>query len=119
MNDRLIRRPDEVLDPDHPVVQWVRREVLPPLVEAVAPEQVVVFDPPDRPAAAGEHPPGLLVVAARFRGMAPAERMVFLRERLAASSPVRPLCLTPEEYRLARGAPGPVLGAVRTGVSLV
>ena len=106
------------LDESHPVVRWVRREVLPLLEERLRPTQVVVFDPPDRTAALGEHPPGLLVVSAAFRGMPVAERPPVVHALLASTSPVRPLCLTPEEYGVARQAPGPVLVAVRTGIRL-
>ncbi len=107
------------LDENHPVVLWVRREVLPLIVERLAPQRVVVFDPPDRPAAVGTHPPGLLVVAAAFRGVPVRERNTALHALLAATSPVRPLCLTPEEYAQIENVPGPVLAAARTGVRIV
>jgi hypothetical protein len=103
----------------HPVVQWVRREVLPLLVERLAPSRVVVFDPPDRPASAGDHPPGLLVVAAAFRGVPVIERNAVVNGLLAAASPVRPLCLTPEEYAQIDRVPGTVLVAARTGFTLI
>jgi hypothetical protein len=106
------------LDDAHPVVAWIRREVLPLLDETLRPRHVAVFDPPDRPAGVGEHPPGLLVVADAFRGMPVPQRLTWIKELLAATSPARPFCLTPEEYRLSKTAPGPVLGAVRTGVFL-
>ncbi len=93
--------------------------MLPLLVERLHPSRVIVFDPPDRPASVGDHPPGLLVVAEGFRGRPVAERIALVRGLLAGVSPVRPFCLTPEEYRLARNAPGPVLGAVRTGVTVL
>lgn len=107
------------LDEKHPVVVWIKNEVLPLLVEAVRPRRVVVFDPPDRPASIGGHPPGLLVVADTFRGMAVADRNAWLRTLLHSASPVRPFCLTPEEHRLAGSAPGPVLGALKTGVTIL
>ena len=108
-----------VLSENHPVVGWVRREVLPLLVERLAPRQVVVFDPPDRPGAAGDHPPGLLVVADRFRGVPVAERVAIVKALLAPASPVRPLCLSPEEFGQIGRVPGPVLAAARTGVPLL
>jgi hypothetical protein len=108
-----------MLDPDGATVAWLRREILPLLAERLKPSRVVVFDPPDRPAAAGDHPPGVLVVAAVFRGMPVAERNALLHALLAAASPVRPLCLTPEEFRVMEQVPGPVLAAARTGVTLV
>ncbi len=107
------------LDESHPVVVWVRREVLPLLAERLSPVQVVVFDPPDWPAALGDHPPGLLVVSAAFQGVPVTERVAHLRALLAAAVPVRPLCLTPAEFAAARGVPGPVLAAARTGVRLL
>lgn len=107
------------LEDDHPVVAWVRREVLPLLVERIAPTRIVVFDPPDRPARLGEHPPGLLVVASAFKGMPVAERVALVRAVLAPASPIRPLCLTPAEFARAGDVPGPVLAAARTGVRLL
>ncbi|GAB4374175.1 MAG: hypothetical protein Kow0062_11860 [Acidobacteriota bacterium] len=112
-------RPVAPLGPDHPVVAWVRREVLPLIVERLRPTRVIVFDPPDRPASVGDHPPGLLVVAEGFRGIPVADRVRLVRELLSAASPVRPFCLTPEEFRLTRHAPGPLLAAVRTGVTVL
>lgn len=113
-----MNRTGQTLDANHPVVRWVRREVLPLLEERLRPTQVVVFDPPDRTAALSDHPPGLLVVSAAFRGMPVAERPAVVRALLAATSPVRPMCLTPEEYTVSRQAPGTVLAAVRTGIRL-
>jgi hypothetical protein len=107
------------MDANHPVVLWVRREVLPLLVERLAPSRVVVFDPPDRPADVGVHPPGLLIVSAAFRGIAVRERNAIVHALLSATSPVRPLCLTPEEQRVMERVPGPVLGAARTGIVVV
>ena len=77
-----------------------------------------MFDPPDRPAAAGEHPPGLLIVASAFEGVPVPDRVAMVRALLAPASPVRPLCLTPAEARVAVNVPGPVLAAARTGVAL-
>ncbi len=108
-----------MLDENHVTVAWVRREVLPLLVERLAPTRVVVFDPPDRSAEVGEHPPGLLIVSPLFRGTPVAERNAIVRAVLAAASPVRPLALTPEEFRLMERVPGPVLAAARTGVILI
>ena len=112
-------RPVGPLGPGHPVVAWVRREVLPLIVERLRPSRVIVFDPPDRPASIGEHPPGLLIVAEGFRGIPVAERVRLVRELLAPAAPVRPFCLTPEEYRLSAHAPGPLLAAVRIGVPIL
>jgi hypothetical protein len=80
---------------------------------------VIVFDPPDRPAALGSAPAGLLVVAGAFRGIPVQERNAILTGLLAAASPVRPLCLTPEEFATIERVPGPVLAAARTGVRVV
>lgn len=108
-----------MLGDTHPVVTWIRREVVPLLVERFAPARVVVFDPPDRTAAVGDAPPGLLVVAAAFRGMAVVERNALVKATLSAASPVRPLCLTPEEFAQVERVPGPVLAAAKTGVRVV
>lgn len=107
------------LGPEHPTVTWVRREIVPRLREELAPEAVIVFDPPDRPADAARHAPGLLVVASRFRGTPVAERVVLVRELLAAASPVRPLCLTPEEFDASARVPGPVIAAARSGMRVI
>lgn len=107
------------LTTDHPLVVWFRRDVLPLVIERFAPQQVVLFDPPDRPANAGEHPPGLLIVSARFHDMPMRERMAVVRATLEAASPVRPLCLTPDEHAVSDRAAGPVLAAVELGVRLV
>lgn len=110
--------PAAPLDPSHPVVAWVRRELLPLLAEQLAPEKVIVFDPPDRPAGIDASPPGIVVVATRFRGVAMLERNALIRQLLAAVSPVRPICLTPEEFALIDQTPGPILAAVRLGVEI-
>ncbi len=107
------------LSEDHPSVTWVRRELLPLLVERWAPAQVVVFDPPDRPASLGDAPPGLLVVAQRFEGLPMPERNAALVASLTDAAPVRPLCLTPAEFARIKDVPGPVLAAARTGVALL
>lgn len=112
-------RERRLLAEDHCVVIWVQREILPLLVERLAPVRVVVFDPPDHTALLNEHPPGLLIVSEFFRGTPVAERVQVVNALLAAASPVRPLCLTPEEFRVARIAPGPVVAAVRSGVRLI
>ncbi len=117
--DTRILLPGEFLGPTHPVVAWVRAEIVPKLVEALAPSEVLVFDPPDRPASAGEHPPGLLVVAPSFQGVPMQERVARVRRLLGDVSPLRPLCLTPDERRLAPFAPGPVLAALKTGISVL
>jgi hypothetical protein len=106
------------LDPSHPVVRWVEREVRPFLSEQLRPTELVVFDPPDRTAALGDRPPGLLIVSELFDGMAMRERLALVHTLLANVSPVRPFCLTPREYQLAAHAPGPVLAAIKTGVAL-
>lgn len=118
MNDDS-RAPLQPLSGAHPVVAWVRGEVLPKLIEDLRPVAVVVFDPPDRPASIGGHPPGLLVVSEVFRGVPMPERLARVRHLLGSIAPVRPFCLTPDEHRLAAFAPGPVLAALRTGVSLL
>lgn len=107
------------LDPDHPLVDWVRREVLPLLVERFTPSRVIVFDPPDRPAGVENHPPGLLVVSPQFTGMKVQERNAIVQGALAAASPVRLLCLTPAEFTTISRVPGPVLAAARLGVVLL
>lgn len=117
--DARIVLPGEVLGPNHPTVTWIRNEIVPKLVEALAPSEVLVFDPPDRPSSAGEHPPGLLVVARAFQGVSMPERVARVRHLLGNVTPLRPLCLTPEERRLAPMAPGPVLGALRTGIPVL
>lgn len=104
---------------DHPTVAWVRREVLPLVIEHFAPQRVIVFDPPDRPVQAGEHPPGLVVVSDRFQGVGMLERRALLIGRLSAASPVRPFCLTRSEYDAIDSAPGPLLGAVKAGVRIL
>ncbi len=106
------------LGPDHPVVAWARREIAPLLRERLRPQRIVVFDPPDRPASAGHHPPGLLVVASAFEGIPVPDRVALVRSLLADASPVRPLCLTPAEARAAARVPGPVVAAARTGVEI-
>jgi hypothetical protein len=111
--------PGEVLGPRHPTVVWIRNEVVPKLVETLAPSEVIVFDPPDRPSSAGNHPPGLLVVARAFEGVAMRERLARVQHLLGNVTPLRPICLTPEERRLAPMAPGPVLGALETGISVL
>lgn len=108
-----------MLDELHPVVQWARRELAPLLVERFHPRAAILFDPPDRPAAIGTNPPGLLLVAEAFRGVPVRERNALLRAALAAVSPVRPLCLTPEEFAVMEQAPGPVVAAARGGVRIV
>jgi hypothetical protein len=107
------------ISPEHPTVVWVRREVVPRLREELAPEALIVFDPPDRPVDAARHAPGLLVVASRFRGTPVADRVVLVRELLAAVSPVRPLCLTPEEFEVSARVPGPVIAAARSGARVL
>ena len=104
---------------DHPVVSYVRDEVLPLIVETWAPTCVLVFDPPDRPASLEGAPVGLLVVSAAFRGVGLRERVAQVRAGLGSACPVRPLCLTPEEFSVSAGVPGPVLGAARTGITLI
>ena len=103
----------------HPVVGWIRREVVPRLVESFAPQQVIVFDPPGRPADVDRKAPGLLVVSTRFEGVAVAERVARVGAVLGSITPVRPLCLTPGEARLAGSVPGPVYAAVRSGVRVL
>ena len=110
--------PGESFGPHHPVVVWVRDDVVPKLAEALELGEVLVFDPPDRPASAGAHPPGLLVVARSFAGVPMPERIAQVRFLLRVVAPLRPLCLTPEERRLAAFAPGPVLAALKTGVAV-
>lgn len=107
------------LGPDHPVVTWVRREALSAVVERWRPARVIVFDPPDRPASLGEAPVGLLVVSARFEGVPMAERVAQVKAGLSDAAPVRPLCLTPQEFALSAQVPGPVLAAARTGIDLL
>jgi hypothetical protein len=101
------------------VVVWVRRELVPRLVERWRPTRIIAFDPPDRPASLGDAPVGLLVVSLRFEGVAVVERVERLRGDLSDVGPVRPLCLTPEEFRLSAQVPGPVLAAARTGIDLL
>jgi len=114
-----IKAPLAPLSAGHPTVEWVRREVLPLIRETFAPERVDVFDPPDRPAGADDHAPGLLIVSQRFSGISIPERMGLVRGLLASTSPVRPLCLTPEEFAVSKAVPGPVLAAARTGIRLI
>lgn len=104
---------------DDATIRWARREIVPRLVEALAPERIDLFDPPGRPADAESHPPGLLVVASRFAGVPVAQRVEITSALLAGAAPVRPLCLTPDEFALAERVPGPVLAAARSGVRLV
>lgn len=103
----------------HPTAEWIRREVVPRLVEQFAPERIIVFDPPDRPADADRKAPGLLVVSSRFEGVGVAERVARVHRALGSVVPVRPLCLTPGEARLAGRVPGPVYAAVRHGVRVL
>ncbi len=107
------------LTDQHPVVQWLRQEVVPLLVERLAPAHVIAFDPPDRPADLAGHAPGMLIVARAFRGVAVPERNAAVQALLASASPVRPLCLTPEEFAQIGRVPGSVLAAARAGVSLL
>ena len=107
------------LGPGHPVVEWVRRELVPLLTERWRPTRVVVFDPPDRPASLGDAPVGLLIVSPLFQGIPVPERVARLQADLRDASPVRPLCLTPEEFRLSAQVPGPVLAAARTGTDVM
>lgn len=118
MNDDSLA-PGTPLTADHPVVRFVATEVVPKLVEEIDPTTVVVFDPPDRKATIDRRAPGVLIVSARFRGVPMPERLARVHALLRDVSPVRPFCLTPEEHRLAAFAPGPVLGALRTGVSVL
>ncbi|MDH3284586.1 MAG: hypothetical protein OEQ13_07590 [Acidobacteriota bacterium] len=108
-----------VLTPPVATVDWIRKEVVPLLVERLAPERVVVFDAPDRPADVAERAPGLLIVAESFSEVPVADRVTIVRRLLASASPVRPLCLTPGEYRVSRSVPGPVIAAARTGIRVV
>ncbi len=112
-------RPTAALSAAHPVIIWIRSELLPRLVEQFSPTRVVVFDPPDHAARVGDFAPGLLIVSTRFEGVPMPERLEVLRRLLSASGPVRPLCLTPEEFLLAGSVPGPVLAAARTGLQIL
>lgn len=107
------------MEPDHPVVAWVRDNLVPLLVERWRPARIVAFDPPDRPASIGDAPVGLVVVSAHFEGVPMAERVARLKADLADAAPVRPLCLTPGEFQMSAQVPGPVLAAARTGVDLL
>jgi len=111
--------PSSPLSVEHPVVVWVRREVLPAIIERWAPQEVIVFDPPDSAASLGRSAPGVLIVAACFESVPVAERVAEVRAALTGVSPVRPLCLTPGEFARAAGVPGPVLAAARGGVRLL
>lgn len=107
------------LSAQHPVVLWVVREVLPLLSERLRPRRVVVFDPPDRPASVGDHAPGIVIVSDAFRSVPMTERLAVVHALLAAASPVRPFCLTASEYEAIESAPGPLLGAIKTGVTVL
>lgn len=107
------------LHEQHPVVQWVRRELLPLLHEALAPTAVIVFDPPDRPSAMGDAAPGVLIVSSAFESVPMPERLASVRHLTRAVSPMRPMCLTPGEYEIAAKVPGPVIGAARTGLRIL
>ncbi|MDQ7006801.1 MAG: hypothetical protein Q9Q40_06180 [Acidobacteriota bacterium] len=107
------------LSAEHPVVLWIRREVLPLIVERWAPEEVIVFDPPGRTAALDRSAPGVLIIAHGFESVPVAERVAQVRAGLAGVTPVRPLCLTPGEFSRAAGVPGPVLAAARGGIRLL
>lgn len=48
-----------------------------------------------------------------------AERLAVVHALLAATSPVRPFCLTASEYETMQSAPGPLLGAIKTGVTVL
>lgn len=101
-----------------PLVQWLRRELLPPLVEAFQPTRLVAFRLPSSVATASERPPGLLIVSRRFESVPVPERNDLVRRLLDSVLPVRPMCLTPGEYEVSAAVPGPVIEAMANGYRL-
>lgn len=87
--------------------------------ERLKPRRVVVFDPPDRPASVGDHAPGVVIVSDAFCSVPMIERLALVHALVAATSPVRPFCLTASEFEAIDTAPGPLLGAIKTGVTVL
>jgi uncharacterized protein len=103
---------------DDPRLSQFRRELLPMIVQRLAPERVIAFGSRARGQALRSSDLDLLVVTAAFDGVPWLDRSVIVQDLIGAPFAMDILCYTPEEFDRKLDEIGVVRTAVHEGVEL-